>query len=284
MSGADPRLLVLGAVALQAAVQGLMTGEISTGGSLLFDTVAFGLCTAIFVIVRRATGSRRLGPAECRLMVRMNVLSAITFVGFYASLTLIPASTTNALETAVGPIVVAHSTRRSRSTAALLGALALALAIHSWDSSGWAAVSGALLAVVAGWGMARIAVLSRRLGDLGVGAITVTAHRFHATYLLAGALWLSTGADTTGVAVLAGYGLLAVVAPLFLLQVGLQRADPLAATMVVVAAPSITYAVQVAAGAPFDLVTFALTVGVIALCGHAARRAGTTMDRAIASA
>jgi drug/metabolite transporter (DMT)-like permease len=284
MRTVDPRLLVLAAVALQAAVQGIMSGQISIGGSLLFDTVAFGLCTVVFVLVRRVTGFRRIGEVERWLMVRMNVLSAITFIGFYASLTLIPASTTTALEAAVGPIIVAQTTRRFRPTATLLGGCALGLAVYSWDSSGWAAVGGALLAVVAGWGMARIAVLSRRLGDLGVGAITVTAHRFHLTYLLAAILWLSTGADPTGAVSFAGYGLLAVVAPLFLLQVGLQRADPLAATMIVVAAPSITYVVQVIAGAVFDPVTFALTIGVIVLCGHAARRAGTTIERAIASA
>jgi drug/metabolite transporter (DMT)-like permease len=268
MRTADPRLLVLGAIALQSAVHGLMSGRIAPQESLLFDTVAFGLCTAIFVLLRRPG---RLDRGSVVLMAWMNVLTAITFIGFYASLTLIPAATTAALETAVGPIAVAATVARSPARwvfAGTLGILATLLAMRSGIGDGWTAVTGSALAVLAGIAMAGLTVLSRRLGDRQVSPVTVTAHRFHLTYLVAATLWLATDAPLPPpgrIATLAGYGVIAVIVPLFLLQAGLQRTEPLTAMVIIVTAPSITYLVQVATGTPYDTTTFALILGIIAV-------------------
>jgi drug/metabolite transporter (DMT)-like permease len=282
MRTVDPRLLVLAAVALQSGVQGLMSGRVSAQESLLFNVIGFGLCTLVYLgVLRLRGGARRLSPAERRLMLGLNALSAITFIGYYVSLTLVPASTTSALTTAISPAVVGVTmlvTGRARLTAtkwAFAGALCVVagvLAVWSWDSGGAESaaggVAGVALAVCAGWGMATITVLSRRFGELGVSPLLVTAHRFHLTYGLAAVLWLATGAYLPSggqLLSLTGYSVAAAVLPLFLLQVGVQRADPLASMMIIITGPSMVYLVQVVTGAPFDTVTLALILTVIAL-------------------
>lgn len=282
MRTVDPRLLVLGAVMLQSSVQGLMSGRVSAAESLLFNMIGFSLCTLVYLGIRRLRGSRRrLSAMERRLMLGLNALTAITFIGYYMSLTLIPASTTSALTTAISPAVVGVTMLVTRKTVlsttkwAFAGALCVVagvLAVWSWDTGGAdsaaGGVAGVALAVCAGWGMASITVLSRRLGELEVCPLLVTAHRFHLTYGLAAVLWLATGAHVPSggqLLSLTGYSVAAAVLPLFLLQVGVQRADPLAAMMIIVTGPSMVYLVQVATGTPFDTVTIVLILAVIAL-------------------
>lgn len=282
MRTVDPRLLVLGAVAMQSSAQGLLSGRMNATESLLFNVMGFGLCTLVYLGVLRLRGRRRrLSPPERRLMLWLNALSAITFIGFYASLTLVPASTTSALTTAVSPAVVGVTMLVTRQVVlsatkwVFAGALCVVgglLAVWSWDTGGADSAAGGIagiaLAVCAGWGMATITVVSRRLGELGVCPLLVTAHRFHLTYGVSAVLWLLTGAVVPAggqLLSLAGYSVAAAVLPLFLLQVGVQRADPLAAMMIIVTGPSIVYLVQVATGSPFDAVTLTLILAVIAL-------------------
>lgn len=293
MTIADPRVLVFTAVLMQASAQGLMSGRVTPADSLLFAVIAFGSSALVYLTALRLRGARADRPPvppTWRLMVAMNVLTAVTFIGFYLSLTLIPASTTSALTTAVGPATVGLTllvTRRASPAnshmagltpakwafAAALCAVAGVLAVWSWDAGGAGsaatAAGGVLLAVCAGWGMASITVLSRRLGDVGVSALTVTAHRFHLTYGTAAVLWLASGDGVlppgARLLSLAGYGAIAVVAPLFLLQIGVQRVDPLAAMMIIVTGPSIVYLVQVVTGAAFDAITLLLILSVIGL-------------------
>lgn len=59
------------------------------------------------------------------------------------------------------------------------------------------------------------------------------------------------------------FGVLAVVVPLFVLQVGVQRAEPLAAIAIIALLPGLTWLTQVAAGQPPDLVPLGLIVGVV---------------------
>lgn len=92
----------------------------------------------------------------------------------------------------------------------------------------------AVLALPGIAGMAAgIAVISHRLGRLAISPVTVTAHRFHLTYLLAPALLLLgpdpgprsfSGGRIAFIAVLAVLG---VALPLFVLQIGMQRTAPL---------------------------------------------------------
>src|SRR5699024_12357502 len=95
-------------------------------------------------------------------MIVMNIATAITFLSFYASISMIPAAASGALESAFGPsdiAVLGFLTARavpSRAqwiTALTLGALGIFLAARTeWPSGRTGATApGALLAVIAGW-------------------------------------------------------------------------------------------------------------------------------------
>lgn len=289
MSGpaGNPLVLILVATVLQAVVQGTLTGRIGPANSLLFSALAFGTAAAVFSALGRLRRTPR-PAAGARLrdhrstMIWMNVATMATFLSFYVSLSLIPASTTSSLESAFGPLAVAVlagplTGRRiplrplDVGLISALAVLGLVLAARTWTPTGGdpsAAPVGLALAVVAGWGMAAVTLLSRRLGDAGVGAVPVTAHRFHLTYLAAGALWLAGRPEPPSPDTLLfflGCGVVAVVVPLFLMQVGLQRADPLPAMAIVVTLPGLTWLVQFAVGAPTDMVALALVIGVMAV-------------------
>lgn len=267
-------------------MHGTITATIRPADTLLFTAISFASTTAVFLPLSRLLGRSDRhgdGPPTARpraprgLMAAMNVATAVTFLSFYVSLGLIEAATASALESAVGPVALialsplllgrtTASTRHRAGLAALLFLLGVALAAHTFrlaphDGSTAEALTGLGLAAFSGVGMATVSLVSRGFGDRGVSPVTVTAHRFHLTYLLATALWLSTTPAVPDLGKLATYaalGVVAVVVPLFLLQVGFQRADPLAGITVVATLPGVTYLVQLANGASVDPVTLGL--------------------------
>ena len=271
-------LLIFIAIVFQAVVQGSMTSWISPADSMLFTALAFAFTTVIFSIVARIPEAQRTTVRlDIRTMVVMNIATAVTFLAFYASISMIPAATTSALESAFGPVAVAvlgfafgrSRTSRSRWLVALaLVVLGAALVGVTWDSgsAGALTVPGVLLAALAGWGMAAVTLLSHALGQAQVSPVVVTAHRFHASYLVAGLIWLFGGPELPQagfVLTLLGLGLLATSIPLFLLQIGLQRAQPFAAMLVVTSLPALTFVVQVMSGMHAELTSLGLIVAII---------------------
>ncbi|MGI5214376.1 EamA family transporter [Plantactinospora sp. CA-290183] len=305
-----PLVLVGVAVVLQAGSSGFLSGRLDGTQSLLFSTVAFALATVVFTAVERVVrpGLRGNGltlRTHLKPMAYMNVLTAVTFIGFYLSLAYVPASLAISVETAIGPLVIALANRVIRrrpgpasdylvGSALIICSAGLALRLPSGstdDLSTGALVIGVGLALLAGVGAAGLALLSERLGQLNVAPVTVTANRFHLTYLAALvllALEPPTLSDVRSqVPLLLVLAVVAVVVPLYLLQVGLQRADPLKAMTLVTTMPGMTYLAQVAFGAAFDPWAFALTalITVIAVgYAHASRRSPQRAETAVREA
>ncbi|MEU4157915.1 EamA family transporter [Actinoplanes sp. NPDC026670] len=283
-----PLALIGVAVLMQAGTSGFLSGRLDGAQSLLFSTTAFALATVVFTVVdrvRRGPG-RAVLRAHGRLMVAANVLTAVTFIGFYLSLVYVPAALAVSIETAIGPLVIAIAAGRAARVGDHLvgwvllgcsGALALRL---SGDAAGAVPMgrlaTGVGLALLAGLGAAGLALLSKRLGRLAVPPVTVTANRFHLTYLAALVLLAldpPAVADVrTRLPLLVLVGLIAVVVPLYLLQVGLQRADSLGAMTLITTMPGLTYLAQVAFGVPFDPWALALTVVITVIAVGYARR------------
>lgn len=277
------------AITLQALANGLLSGNLHGDQNLLFSFTAFGFSALAFGFAARI---RRTGPRartfhgeRLRLMMKLNVATAVTFLGFYWSLTLIPASLASAVETGIGPLALAVSGLRSSTGARqarkpVLGALALVLAlgvagrVMSLEQAAPlpAFCLGLAAAAVAGISAASIATLSHRLGRLEVPPVEVTAHRFHLTYVLALAALLFGPGPGVGHASGAHIGFIALVAvfgaalPLFVLQVGMQRTTPFVVTLLASAVPSLTYLMATFVGdEKFDLLTFVLINGSLAV-------------------
>lgn len=289
---------VLVAVVMQAFSNGLLSDNLTGSESLLLSFTAFSVSAVTFGAVTRlkpaVAPDRAFRGPRLRLLIKLNLATAVTFLGFYWSLSLIPAPLAAAVETGIGPLAAACYRLRSRDTAGqrkelVLGAAALALAVAAAGrtvsrgqiGSPRAFTAGVLAAAVAGASAAGIAVLSHRLGRLNVSPARVTAHRFHLTYLVAlAALLLGpepgqlTHPDQrTAFIVLVAVG--GATVPLFLLQVGMQRTAPMTVTLLASAVPGLTYlAATLHGSAAFDPVTCALVDGSLALAFLGSRLIG----------
>ena len=273
--------LVIVAIVAQAVTNGLLSGHLDGSESLLLSFTAFGLSALASGIAdrRRRTGGIRepLRGEPLRVMALLNCATAIAFLGFYTALTLAPAALAAAIETGIGPLVLTLGALRQRepghARSILLGASTLVLALGAAlraaatgpTHSAIDLAAGLTLAAVAGTAAAGIAVLSHRLGKLEVSPVTVTAHRFHLTYLLAlGLLLLNPGASLRTItspngSLIVLLAVLGVALPLFVLQIGMQRTPPIVVTLLASAVPGMTYLTAVCArGQDFDPLAFLL--------------------------
>jgi inner membrane transporter RhtA len=289
MYGALP---VVVAILMQALSNGLLSDNLSGNESVLLTFSAFSFSAVVFGIVARI---RRAGAdheqqesvfrgERLKLLLLLNLATAVTFLCFYWSLSLVPAALASAVETGIGPLAMAcygvRSKERGRRVPQLIiGVLALALAVGVAGRIASVGEAGTLLtfvlgltaAATAGVSAAGIAVISHRFGRLKVSPVRVTAHRFHLTYVLAPAVLLGPG-EGLGAVPASRIMFIVVVAvagvsiPLFVLQVGMQRTAPMVVTLLASVVPSLTYLTATLLGdQAFDLPAFVMINGSLAV-------------------
>ncbi len=264
-------MLVVVAVVFQAVSNGLLSDRLSGTDSLFLSFVAFGASALVFALVARfrrgRAGKGTFRGEQGRLLGLLNVATAVTFLSFYWSLSLIPAPLAVGVESGIGPLALACLRLRRPAKAPRLGALAVATVALSLSlaaaarmvSAGQAQGSPAFAAglgaaALAGVSAATIPVLSFRLGALRVSPVQVNAHRFHLTYGLAlVALAFCPKASVQALRgpqalLCAAIAVAGVALPLFVLQVGIQRTRPMTVVLLASAAPGLTYLVAAAAG------------------------------------
>ncbi|MFI6093547.1 hypothetical protein [Streptomyces sp. NPDC051218] len=275
-------LCIVASVLLQAGVYGFVSGTLDSSGSLALSCAGFGAAAVLFNTVLLARRLRRgptaVAPGTRGLLVAMNVVTAVTFLSFYASLTWVPATLATGVETAMGPIVIAllglagrgrRVSRQGWLAAVVLVLLGVALGQRfAADSAfGPGVAAGLVLVVAAGVGAPVLALLSAELGRRGVDPVYVTAHRFHLTYLCGGVLLFLVGGPggdwTTKLPTMLFTGVLAVTLPLFALQAGLQRIDPMVAMVLLTTLPGVTYLAETAFHGSFDAVSLAQICALI---------------------
>ena len=297
-----PVAMIALSVVLQAGCFGYLSGRLTANGSLLLSFSGFAcsalLFTALAAVRRRRRRAAVPSGTACggerravrRLLWLMNAVTAVTFLSFYVALAWVPATLASGVETALGPLALAvlsllprsghRSTARDWCLAAVLAAAggALAWRLNSGTGNGgspladgddWTGAAGITLVVVAGAGASALALISKSLGARGADPVTVTAHRFHATYLGAAALFVLRGGSPydSGIPlpVLPLVGIAAVTLPLFVLQVGLQRANPMAAMVVLTTLPGMTALSEALWTGHLDPLALALTTAMVLL-------------------
>ncbi len=284
-----PVLCIMASVLLQSGVYGFVSGRLGSTDSLALSCAGFGAAAVVFnavLLVRRRRAGRGGAPVAPppgagRLLLAMNVVTAVTFLSFYAALSWIPSALATGIETAIGPAVLAllglagigrRATAPGWAAAGLLVVLGGAIAWSFTGDGGMrsaGAAAGIGLVLVAGIGASVLALVSAELGRRGIDPVHATAHRFHLTFLCGGALLLVVGgtsavrsADWPALLVT---GVLAVTVPLFLLQRGLQGADPMVAMVLLTTLPGVTYLAETAFHGGFDGLSFALICALMAV-------------------
>lgn len=274
-----PIVCIVASVLMQAGVFGYISGRLDATASLALSCTGFGAAAVLFnatLLVRRARrGPAAASPKATGLLALMNVVTAVTFLGFYASLSWLPSALATGIETAIGPAVLTllgragygrRATRQDWVAAAVLVLLGLGIA-WTFTSTGGIQPSagttlGLALVVGAGTGAAALVLISAELGRRGIDPVYVSAHRFHLTYLCGGALLVAAGSPSrrwvAEPPTLLLLGVLAVAIPLFLLQAGLQRADPMVAMVLLTTLPGTTYLAETVFHGGFNATSLAL--------------------------
>ncbi|MEU6084384.1 EamA family transporter [Streptomyces sp. NPDC047108] len=303
--------VVLLALVLQALCHNAVSVLFSPQESPAFSFVAFVLAAVVFIVVRQlrarstrtSTGGATTGPAsepatesprsttpaaaadassrrEIRRWIRaINVAGAVSFICFYAALTLLPASVVTVVEASAGPLVLLglvtlvsgkHRTLVRRRgpvqwlLASVMPVIGIMMCVTALREHGTAeTVAGAVLALVSGVGVAFVSVSSHHLARHGVSPTHVMSVRFHLSYVLALALhFVTAGAVPTDVQrllLMGALGLGAVVVPLFLFQIALHRIRPIVFLLLFSCLPAITLALEWALGRTPDTALLALT-------------------------
>jgi drug/metabolite transporter (DMT)-like permease len=272
-------LFVLAATVLQGTVAALLGESGSLGENLWYTLVAFLLAAGLANLRLATTPGTRSVPL--REAVPINLLTALVFLCFYVSLAFVPGSVTTGVETAMGPLAAWVLTRRKGNVWLALAVLGAGVAFCLVRSASGTplvdlAVGGAL-ATVAGVGAAGIATESVRLSGLGHSPSAILACRYHLTYVLAGVgvawHWAGNGAPTLDWPYLIVLSLLGVVAPLWLLQIGLTRTNPVAAMAIMSTLPVVSYLTEVLQGSVEVTWSLLLATAVVALAFFANRSA-----------
>ncbi|MBB4000620.1 hypothetical protein [Aureimonas pseudogalii] len=227
--------------------------------SNLFVFLSFALTAAFFLVMsRRGIGEHAWGP-----LLLLNAATALTFITFFYALKLIEPAIVGAVEIGIGPVIVvliALATTGERPSrlrvivclGILVGCAVLALAAlqgSGFASFGPQAWIGLGASVAAGIGAVLITMSSRALLNRGWRFGAVLAHRFYVILPVSLVLTLGSGGEpiewTGGLAAtLLVVSVIGVLAPLYLLQVGIGRCDAYTVMVTMAALPVLTFVIE----------------------------------------
>lgn len=264
--------LLIGAFVLSQALRDVYLSQVFRSVDVFAVILAtFPLMALAFGAIafwRDREGLRKLRSFG-RLVLAMNVATALAWTSYFFGLKLVQPSVLNALHSGFGPLTVvalalfgatlAGKDRWSRIEGLCYAGLALSMAWLGWvvlsgesgrlDYSLAGAIGGLAALTLSGVSITISHLLAKRLNDLGVGANAVTGAR----YLLISGVALvvvASGARPTGVADAQDWLWLAALAtplialPLYALQVGISLTRPLTAQVLRALGPVVIFALE----------------------------------------
>ncbi|WP_309082327.1 DMT family transporter [Zhihengliuella sp.] len=250
-------MIILGCLSMGVA-NAVVGAVIGTETVFLFMGVAF-LCASLAGQASHCARAGRLLPQlDWSHVAALNLATLMTFGAFYLALAWIPASLAAGVEAAFAPLatLLLALWRKKRAPWSVwllaLSVFACSIAFGATQAQSSPAgnqyVVGVLLALVAGAGMAILAILSRSLGERGVDASSILAVRYHLAYIVAFGLAARDYGFEGDIAVLlhdlswiVPLGLAAVALPLFLIQSGMMRTDPTLTAILMASVPAISF-------------------------------------------
>jgi hypothetical protein len=265
---------------MQSVAYAYITRNMAEWATLQFVFFAFLSCSLFYGLLS-GRRSIELGRTQVKYLLLLNVWTALAFVSFYWAIAFVPGSIVSLMEAAVGPLWIIGLSLRSETiqpdkarigVAAAVTLLAFLAAYSSGNLESVQHVYGMILAVVAGCGAALVAKYSRQSSSVRIAPAVVLAHRFHLTYLVAAGLlcfnmtW-SVNSATLWITVLLGF--IGVVLPLYLLQIGMSRCEPIVTMFSLTLIPLITYCFEIRFGLTVDWRTLGLIAcGVCLSCAY----------------
>ena len=252
LSGRTAALL---AVIIQAAGKVIYGTWLSHIPASLFVLVSFAL-TAIVCILY---ADRSHGKPCFLLFLLLNIATTVTFFAYFYALQYIEPAIVGALNVGSAPmfalifallLVGLRPDRVQIMTCAgiLCGCIALFYSAFEGEGvvTGRTAINGVIASLVAGAGAVIIAMLTKSLMQSGWSRSAILAHRFYLIVPVALFFTVSTGIDTgvlsmPVVVVILVFALGAIIIPLFLLQIAIERTDTYTFIITMSALPVFTF-------------------------------------------
>lgn len=233
--------------------------------------IAFLTSTVIFAVVAFVRDPRELRKlrGDIAAVAAMNLTTSLAWSCYFFALTHIEPSIVNTIHSGMGPLTVAtmgalgfklaQSKNLSRGEAVSYAGIGLSLVALWWvvltGRSGLpvenmpATLAGLALIVMGGASITVSMLYSKRLHDQGVSSEAVTAVRYLALIMLAGAVEAHKGslggiAGAAQIATLSMVTTVLIVLPLFALQVGIARTRTLTSNTIRALGPVFIFALQ----------------------------------------
>ncbi|MBL4757448.1 MAG: EamA family transporter [Rhizobiales bacterium] len=253
------RLAIIGAVTLQAIGKVAYGTWLESFPAPLFVFISFTFTASFFLLISR----QGRGEIAWGTLALLNIATALTFLSLFYALKLVEPSIVGAVEIAIGPLVavliawVASRKTPSRTNVVVCFGILTGCAILSVSalmgpglpSGDFSVLIGLAASSVAGIGAVLITIGSKSLLNRGWKIGAVLAHRFYVIVPLS--LALSFGAETTSiiwsahlVLVVLIVSVISVLAPLYLLQIGIGRCTPYTVLVTMSALPVLTFAIE----------------------------------------
>ena len=253
------RAMIFLAVLLQAIGKVMFGTWLADIPSPVFVLISFTLTAALFLALsRRGVGVLAWGP-----LLLLNASTAVTFLCFFYALKLIEPAIVGAVEIGIGPILAVvismaltgdrpSTVRVVTCLGVLIGCAVLGVAaLHgtgfaSFGRNAWLGLSAS---AAAGVGAVLITMSSKALLNRGWKFGAVLAHRFYLILPISLAMTWSADASTVNwsgslLATLLVVSVVGVLAPLYLLQVGIGRCDPYTVMVTMAALPVLTFIIE----------------------------------------
>lgn len=220
------------------------------------------VCLTFNLLARHEGGEARVAKWSLLVLVALNVVTAISWIGLFIGLKYAEPAIVVAFMVALGPTATVWLNALIRRqgtppasdivvsvTIATIGSYMIWISASGNAGVEWGARSsfGIILAIVAGLSLALTNILVKLLFDRGFSGRQVLAHRFYGTILLLLGL-VDHSAIVPEISqhwfAIATIGLSTILVPLLLIQQGIRRVEPFTVNMVLSTAPIITFLFQ----------------------------------------
>lgn len=230
--------------------------------------ICFTFASVFFVLLYKIRGYSSLLKnikTAWRDVLMLNLTTMLSWIGPFYALQYIEPSIENSINTAIGPIftILVNSVARKQHKALLTEWLAsfsifilliylVTISLLGRSSVGHLTpmhlIIGVLGCVIGGISIAGNTIFSKRLSEQGMKTEFVMATRFYTLALVSGLIALFTvnqlqlfEAHFAGIVLLATVG---IALPLFFLQKGIERCEPVTVAFIIVLGPVFTYLVE----------------------------------------
>lgn len=230
--------------------------------------VCFVIMAVLFNTIQLTTnraGYLKYFQTDLKDIVFLNLSTTASWLGFFYALKHVEPAIVSAINTAIGPVITVAFSRIFRPSARVLRAevicssliFGIILCLVCSSLSGTSAIGhvdagkqavGIMASLIGGCAIVANTIFSKRLSEQGLPTTMVMSVRFFLLIILSFGIWVSDshsvpvhGSDLASIVLVAVMG---IIIPLFMLQKGIEKSEPITVSLIISIAPVFTFMFQ----------------------------------------